>query len=386
MTSLAQGSVLGPLLFNLFVNDITDNFNPLVRAKLFADDLKVYSEISVCSSFQFHLDLIHAWSTTWQLPISYSKCNILVLGNSSSNINFSFPSVIIKQAQIIRDLGVLVEPDLKFINHIHSIIDKANLRSSLVFRSFLSHNSSNLLRAYKTYIRPLLEYASSTWSPSLITQIMALEMVQKKFTKRIPDISDLNYKDRLHSLKLQSLEHRRLICDLVLCYKIVHNNLCMTFTDLFKFPNITSLRRHSLQLYCPVLKSNLHKGSFAYRVISPWNSLPENIVCAPNSVTFKNRLSKFDLSKFLIFPCIVWIDLLQWICFEKLFFIAQSCVAFQWFSMFFFQILNFVFLSSIMFLFGYMCASCLWLLLLYMHAEHFYNHLTTTSHNYFLEH
>ena len=198
------------------------------------------------------------------------------------------------------------------------------------------HNSSNLLRAYKTYIRPLLEYASSTWSPSLITQIMALEMVQKKFTKRIPDISDLNYKDRLHSLKLQSLEHRRLICDLVLCYKIVHNNLCMTFTDLFKFPNITSPRRHSLQLYCPVLKSNLHKGSFAYRVISPWNSLPENIVCAPNSVTFKNRLSKFDLSKFLIFPCIVWIDLLQWIYFEKLFLIAQSCVAFQWFSMFFF--------------------------------------------------
>ena len=248
---------------------------------MFADDLKVYSEISVCSSFQFHLDLIHAWSTTWQLPISYSKCNILVLGNSSSNINFSFPSVIIKQVQIIRDLGVLVEPDLKFISHIHSIIDKANLRSSLVFRSFLSHNSSNLLRAYKTYIRPLLEYASSTWSPSLITQIMALEMVQKKFTKRIPNISHLNYNDRLHSLKLQSLEHRRLICDLVLCYKIVHNNLCMTFTDLFKFPNITSPRRHSLQLYCPVLKSNLHKGSFAYRVISPWNSLPENIVCAP---------------------------------------------------------------------------------------------------------
>ena len=79
----------------------------------------------------------------------------------------------------------------------------------------------------------------------------------------------------------------------------------MTFTDLFKFPNITSPRRHSLQLYCPVLKSNLHKGSFAYRVISPWNSLPENIVRAPNAVTFKNRLSKFDLSKFLIFPCIV---------------------------------------------------------------------------------
>ena len=134
---------------------------------------------------------------------------------------------------------------------------------------------------------------------------MALEMVQKKFTKRIPNLSELNYNDRLHSLKLQSLEHRRLIYDLVLCYKIVHNNSCMTFTDLFKFPSMNSPRRHSLHLHCPVLKSNLHKGSSAYRVISPWNSLPEDIVRAPNSITFKNRLSKFDLSKFLIFPCII---------------------------------------------------------------------------------
>ena len=70
----------------------------------------------------------------------------------------------------------------------------------------------------------------------------------------------------------------------------------MTFTDLFKFSNINAFSPPLL----PVLKSNLHKGSFAYRVISPWNSLPENIVCAPNSITFKNRLSKFDLSKFLI--------------------------------------------------------------------------------------
>ena len=210
-----------------------------------------------------------------------------------------FLQVLSSKPQIIRDLGVLVEPDMKFNKHIHSIIDRANLRSSLVFRSFLSHNSSNLLRAYKTYIRPLLEYASSTWSPSLITQIMALEMVQKKFTKRIPILSDLNYyNDRLHSLKLQSLEHRRLIYDLVLCYKIVHNNSCMTFTDLFKFPNINSPCRHSLHLYCPVLKSNLHKGCFAYRVISPWNSLPENIVCAPNSITFKNRPSKLICPSF----------------------------------------------------------------------------------------
>ena len=195
-------------------------------------------------------------------------------------------------------------------------------------------------------------------------------MVQKKFTKPISNISDLNYNDPLQSLKLQSLEHRRLICDLVLCYKIVHNNLCMTFTDLFKFPNITSPRRHSLQLYCPVLKSNLHKGSFAYRVISPWNSLPENIVCAPNSVTFKIRLSKFDLSKFLILPCIVKkftpVNILK-NCFKTVFFLffflfflfVSYCLVLCCISVF----LNFVFLSCILFFYSdkcvlHVCDSC----------------------------
>ena len=171
-------------------------------------------------------------------------------------------------------------------------------------KTFLSHNQNNLLRAYKTYVRPLMEYASSIWAHSLITQIMALEATQKRFTKRLPNLNTLTYSDRLTTLNLQSLEHRRLIIDLILCYKIIHKNTSISFSDFFKFPYKISPRSHSLHLSIPRLKSNTHKSSFAYRIVSTWNSLPENIVTAPSSKHFKKLIEKFDLSKFLIYPCI----------------------------------------------------------------------------------
>ena len=83
ISGIPQGSVLGPCLFNLFINDVTDKFTN-VTAKLFADDVKLYTELSSPTSvtnFQSHLDLIQSWSTTWQINISYTKCNILEIGN-----------------------------------------------------------------------------------------------------------------------------------------------------------------------------------------------------------------------------------------------------------------------------------------------------------------
>ena len=78
-SGVPQGSVLGPLLFNLFINDITDNLGHNTTAKLFADDIKLYCELSIATlnCLQIQLSNIHTWSKLWQLPISYSKCNIL---------------------------------------------------------------------------------------------------------------------------------------------------------------------------------------------------------------------------------------------------------------------------------------------------------------------
>ena len=130
----------------------------------------------------------------------------------------------------------------------------------------------------------------------------------KIFYKKAPwqhGLHSLPYATRLTILKLQSLEHRRLINDLTLCYNIVYKCTSLAFDDYFQFSHNPSSRGHHLRLSLPlVVKTNLEKSFFSWRVIKPWNALPSHIVSAATSKIFKSRLSKFDLSKFLLFPSV----------------------------------------------------------------------------------
>ena len=100
-SGVPQGSVVGSLLFNLFINDITDHLDPTVTSKMFADDIKMYTELknpNSTANFQTQLDIICQWSIRWQLPISYAKCNLLYLGRQEANgailtINPQMPKV-----------------------------------------------------------------------------------------------------------------------------------------------------------------------------------------------------------------------------------------------------------------------------------------------------
>ena len=310
LSGIPQGSVLGPLLFNLFINDISDGFGPNISFKLFADDLKIYTDITFPSditTFQFHLDKVQQWSNTWQINISYKKCNILFLGKTTHLIDshkLNFSDNLITQTDSVTDLGVIVEHNLKFKIHISTIISKAKQRSSLIFRCFLSRTTTNLIKAYITYIRPMVEYASTVWSPSQITLINALESVQKNFTKRLPGFSNLPYNDRLKLSKLQSLEHRRLLADLAFCYSIINGLSSIPFNHFFSPTNNPTSRGHPLRLALPLPKLETTKSFFTYRVIIPWNSLPPSIVLAPTLPIFKSKLRNHDLSKFLCFPTI----------------------------------------------------------------------------------
>ena len=167
-SGVPQGSVLGPLLFSCFINDVTDQLDPTAFTKLFADDIKLYTSFSNISPsiLQSQLDIIQSWSSLWQLRISHSKCNILTIGPHQQPTNFVTDNIHIAHADHVCDLGVTIDSQLKFRKHINNIVSKANQRKSLILRSFLSRNPANLIRAFKVYIRPLLEYASTTWSPS----------------------------------------------------------------------------------------------------------------------------------------------------------------------------------------------------------------------------
>ena len=148
-------------------------------------------------------------------------------------------------------------------------------------------------------------YASSTvWSPSYITDIIAIESDQKDFTKRTPGCSHMSYPERLTALKLQSLEHRRLIADLTMVYNIIHDKISIN-THLFTPSPNQNLRGHLFKHTVPLAKSNIQKYFFSHLVITIWNSLPSQIVLAPSTVSFKKQIiNETDLKKHLIFHSI----------------------------------------------------------------------------------
>jgi len=154
---------LGPVLFILFVNHISDLFSGDTCVKLFADDVKLYSK--VCTnphSLQEDLKRIVEWSHTWQLPISYSKCFILDL-HHSSDVTYTVDNCVLSTVQEFVDLGVTMNNGVKF----SKVTVKGHRIANLILKCFLSRDISSLVRAFTTYVRPRLEYCSVDWNPVL---------------------------------------------------------------------------------------------------------------------------------------------------------------------------------------------------------------------------
>ena len=135
-------------------------------------------------------------------------------------------------------------------------------------------------------------------------EITLLESVQRDFTKRVPGCSHLTYAERLSILGLQSLEHRRLIADLIMTFNIISKQNSIGPNYFFKFNTNNNLRGHPYKLSVPLTKTNIQKFHFSNRIVSVWNSLPTNVVTSPSTFSFKRQIRKINLDKYLVFPTI----------------------------------------------------------------------------------
>ena len=147
------------------------------------------------------------------------------------------------------DLGVTVDDQLKFSKHIDTKISKANKLLGLKRHTFKFLTADTLTLLYKSLIRPHVEYATSVWSPHLKGDKDKIEKLQRRATKLIPELRDKTYTERLQSLKLPTLEHRRLRADLILVYKYTHN--------LIKLDTKTHCTKckHNSDMFQPLLDS-----------------------------------------------------------------------------------------------------------------------------------
>ena len=292
-SGVPQGSILGPLLFLLYVNDIPDHLSS--TTVMFADDTLLYdrcpsTETSI--SIQESLDQANEWCGKWLLRTNAKKCEPMKFtrARKPASCNYSIDNKPLSQVSTHKHLGVILSEDLSWKSHILSITARANRLLGLLKRTFGIHSKA-LLVGYKIMVRPLLEYACQVWDPHEKYLVEKLERVQRNVTRWIIG-RDTSYEDRMKSIKLPSLTQRKEYLGLVQLFKFVGGHSAVNIDDFVSFNKRSSRNSHCYKLYKPSCRTNILKYSFWHRYIDKWNSLPESLVKHDKLYSFKKGLEE----------------------------------------------------------------------------------------------
>ena len=294
-SGVPQGSVLGPLLFVLFVNDLPQNLrNPI---SLFADDLKIIGNANNECDINNDLYMLERWEDMWLLRFNPSKCKVLHINKNNNPMNnYKLDGVNLTTVESECDLGLHTNSQFDWSENIKQAIIKANRMTAWVVRNIIDRSCEVMLLIYKALIRPHLEYCVQIWSPTACRGnwdiLLQLENVQRKYTRLIEGIGTLSYGDRLQQLKLTTLAERRVRGDLIETFKIVSGSVNYG-QSLFKI----SRSGYNLVSMLAVGKNdNYRRDFFANRVISYWNDLPLKVKLSKTVDQFKCKLDEYKKS------------------------------------------------------------------------------------------
>jgi hypothetical protein len=253
-SGVPQGSILGPLLFVIFINDVKKCFKHS-RVLLYADDLKIYRKINNVddqSLLQEDLNRFDHYCSQNHLQLSLNKCKLITFTKKIkiNEFNYSLGGKSLTRVSNIKDLGITLDSKLHFDIHIQNIIRKAFKMYGFVMRSSCEFKNPDTLKyLFKSLIRPQLEYGVSIWNPFYEKYNYSIEMVQKKFLRRIGHKfyrKRLSYIILLKKCNLLDLKSRRLLLDARLLYDLCNNKYdCINLANRISYLVPTRAHRRS---------------------------------------------------------------------------------------------------------------------------------------------
>ena len=309
LSGVPQGTVLGPLLFILFINDMKLCVTGSI-IRFFADDTRILRHIySLADTKVLQEDLLSVvqWAKRNNMALHEDKFELLVHRHRHNNSLSNYPFAILDQtyqvsdgnmlypAEAVKDLGVIVSSDLSWTPHVSMIAERARKVAAWVLSAFKTRNKLTMMTLYKSLIRSHLEYCCPLWSSSKNADIQQLEGVQRTFTSRIAGYRHLNYWQRLKALNLMSLQRRRERYMIIHMWKILHgqcpNDINIQFSQSSRHGKKAVIPQ--LAQSCSQRNQTLQETSF--RVMGPrlWNIIPAHINGLEDPLLFKEKLTNF---------------------------------------------------------------------------------------------
>ena len=309
LSGVPQGTVLGPLLFIIFINDL-EGCVCHSNVSFFADDTRISKRISSegdVKLLQEDLNNVMKWSQENNMKLHEDKFELIVHPHIPKNPLLNLPFVAecmsytvsnsqtLQPVHQVRDLGITVSSDLSWTPHISSIVSRARSTTAWVLSVFKTRDAPVMMTLYKSLVRSILEYCCPLWNPSKITDIQLLEGVQRTFTSRLYSVRHLDYWKRLQYLNIMSLQRRRERYIILQIWKILHN---VSPNDVgVKF---SPLSRHGLKAKVPVIlkhcrmrHQSLYDNSFSVTGPRLWNIIPSELTQEADFHKFKISLTKF---------------------------------------------------------------------------------------------
>ena len=303
-SGVPQGTVLGPALFLVYINDLPEGLKCTPR--LFADDSLLYRVIesySDCDLVQQDLQTLEKWEQDWSMEFAEDKCKVLRVTRKLKRNQIIKPyeihNYVLESVNSAKYLGVTLDTKLNFSEHIQDITKKANNTRQFLQRTLSGCDRTTKSHCYKTYVRPILEYGSCAWDPHKGNQkqVTILQSMQNKAAgfvhsdwSRYSSVSSMN-----EALGWDTLQNRRAIARLVMLHKIQLSLVAIPIS-LFTISSSSMTTRGAPTKFIRPHCKKLYMNTFVPASISLWNSLPAATASISDPESFRGSLGGMRLS------------------------------------------------------------------------------------------